>query len=68
MVGWHHQLHGYESEQIPEDGERQGSLECCSPWGPKLGTGLGSKFQVSLSMALSLSLKKKYYLFSHLFD
>ena len=54
MVGWHHQLNGYESEQILEDGERQGSLECCSPWGRKLGTGLGSKFQVSLSMALSL--------------
>ena len=54
MVGWHHQLNGYESEQILEDGERQGSLECCSPWGHKLGTGLGSKFQVSLSMALSL--------------
>ena len=35
MVGWHHQLHGYELEQIPGDGEGQGSLKCCSPWGCK---------------------------------
>ena len=32
MVGWHHQLNGYEFEQTPGDGERQGSLACCSPW------------------------------------
>ena len=31
-VGWHHQLIGYEFEQTPGDGERQGSLACCSPW------------------------------------
>ena len=35
MVGWHHQLNGYEFEQAPGDGEGQGSLECCSPWGRK---------------------------------
>ena len=33
MVGWHHQLHGHESEQTPGDSEGQGSLACCSPWG-----------------------------------
>ena len=33
MVGWHHQLNGHEFEQTPGDGEEQGSLECCSPWG-----------------------------------
>ena len=33
MVGWHHQLNGHESEQFVGDGERQGSLVCCSPWG-----------------------------------
>ena len=33
MVGWHHQLNGHESEQTLGDGERQGSLVCCSPWG-----------------------------------
>ena len=35
MVGWHHQLSVYEFEQIPGDGEGQGSLACCSPWGHK---------------------------------
>ena len=32
MVGWHHALNAYESEQIPGDCEGQGSLACCSPW------------------------------------
>ena len=35
MVGWHHQLDGREFEQTPGDGEGQGSLVCCSPWGWK---------------------------------
>ena len=35
MVGFHHQLNGHESEQIPGDVEGQGSLACCSPWGHK---------------------------------
>ena len=35
MVGWHHQLNGHEFEQIPGDGEGQGSLSCFSPWGHK---------------------------------
>ena len=35
MVGWHHQLDGHESEQTPGDGEGQGTLACCSPWGHK---------------------------------
>ena len=35
MVGWHHRLNGYEFEQTPGDGERQGSLACCSPRGCK---------------------------------
>ena len=30
MVGWYH---GREFEQTLEDGEGQGSLTCCSPWG-----------------------------------
>ena len=32
MVGWHHALNAYESEQITGDCEGQGSLACCSPW------------------------------------
>ena len=35
MVGWHHRLNGHEFEQIPGDGDGQGSLACCSPWGRK---------------------------------
>ena len=35
MVGWHHWLNGHEFEQVPGDGEGQGSLVCCSPWGHK---------------------------------
>ena len=31
MDGWHRQLNGHESEQIPGDVEGQGSLACCSP-------------------------------------
>ena len=33
--GWHHRLSGHEFEQTPGDGEGQGSLEYCSPWGRK---------------------------------
>ena len=35
MVGWHHRLNGREFEQTLGDGEGQGSLACCSPWGRK---------------------------------
>ena len=32
-VGWHDQLNEHEFEQTPGDGEGQGSLAYCSPWG-----------------------------------
>ena len=35
MVGWHHRLKGHEFEQALGDGEGQGNLACCSPWGHK---------------------------------
>ena len=35
MVGGHHRLNGHEFEQAPGNGEGQGSLACCSPWGCK---------------------------------
>ena len=35
MVGWHHRLNGHDSEKTVGDGEGQGSLACCSPWGFK---------------------------------
>ena len=35
MVEWYHQLNGHESEEALGDGDGQGSLVCCSPWGHK---------------------------------
>ena len=35
MVGWHHQLNGYEFEQAQVRGDEQGSLVCYSPQGQK---------------------------------
>ena len=35
MVEWHHWLNGHEFEQALGDGEGQGGLACCSPWGGK---------------------------------
>ena len=35
MVGWHHQLNGHKSDQIPGNSQGQRSLVCCSPRGGK---------------------------------
>ena len=35
MFGWHHRIDGHEFEQALGDGEGQGDLVCCSPWGCK---------------------------------
>ena len=35
IAGWHHKLNGQEVEQALENGEGQGGLVCCSPWGCK---------------------------------
>ena len=35
MVEWHHRLNGREFEEALGVGDGQGSLACCSPWGPK---------------------------------
>ena len=43
MVGWHPRLNEHEFEQTPGDSERQGSLECCSPWGRKSQTRLNDQ-------------------------
>ena len=34
-IGWHHWLNGHEFEEPPRNGEGQGALACCSPWGCK---------------------------------
>ena len=33
IVGWHHQFAEHELGQTLGDGEGQGGLACCSPWG-----------------------------------
>ena len=33
LIGWHHWLDGHELEKALGDGEGQGRLACCSPWG-----------------------------------
>ena len=35
MVGWHHWLNGHKFEEGLKDGDGQGRLACCSPWGCK---------------------------------
>ena len=35
MVGWNHQLNGYEFEWTPGVGDGQGGLVCCDSWGHK---------------------------------
>ena len=35
MAGRHHRLSGHEFKQILGDGEGQGRLACCNPWGHK---------------------------------
>ena len=34
-VGWHYQVNRHEFEQAPGDGEGQGNLAYCSPWGDR---------------------------------
>ena len=33
MAGWHHQCNEHELGQTLVDGEGQGGLACCCPWG-----------------------------------
>ena len=35
MGVWHHRLNGNEFEWTLRDGEGQGGLACCNPWGRK---------------------------------
>ena len=35
MARWHHRCNGHELGQTLGDGEGQGGLVCCSPWGHK---------------------------------
>ena len=33
MVGWNDQLNRHKCGQTPGEGQGQGILACCSPWG-----------------------------------
>ena len=43
VVRYHHQLNEYEFEQTLGDGEGQGSLACCGPWGHRVGHDLANE-------------------------
>ena len=45
IVGWLHGLNIYEFEQALGDGEGQGGLACCSPWGCRVQQDLGTEQQ-----------------------
>ena len=48
MVACHHGLSGHDFEQTSGDGEGQGSLMCCSPWGHRFGHDLTTEQQPNL--------------------
>ena len=54
MVGWHHRVNGHEFEQALGDGEGQGSLVCCSPWGHK---GLDTTERLNNNRTIAKALK-----------
>ena len=66
MVGWHHWLHGRESEQAPGDGVGQESLVWCIPWGCEesdMTDQLNNKSSWFQRYASSLSFSKWKYQF-----
>ena len=74
MVGWHHWLNRHEFEQALGDGEREGSLACCSPWGsqwvrhesdwttkPRCGWILVHLWSASIKTPVGWNLKISHY-------
>ena len=52
--------HGRESEQTSEDGEGEGSLVCCSPWGSqRVGHDLANEQQQQFYNLFEKGRKKK---------
>ena len=43
MTGWHHWCDRHELGQISGNGEGQGGLVCCSPWGHRVGHNWATK-------------------------
>ena len=54
MVWWHYLLNGHEFEQDSGDGEEQGSLACCSPWGHRVGHNWRTKQQERVDSSKTL--------------
>ena len=59
MAGWHHRCRERELGQTLGDGEGQGGLACCSPWGRKESEATGqlnSKSQSNVIFVYKISL------------
>ena len=56
MIGWHHQLNEHVFEQTPGNGEGQGSLEYCSPWGHRVGHNWATEQQQHILLFFCLSI------------
>ena len=57
MVGWHHRPNRHEFEQTLGDGEGQGSLACCSPWGHKESDMTATEQQHNISKIIYVGCK-----------
>ena len=65
MVRWHYELNGYEFEQAPGDGEGQGRLAFCSPWGRKdsdMTEGLNNNNTCCVCLCVCVFKKLFYYI------
>ena len=60
MVGWHHRLNGHEFGQALGDGEAQGKLACCNPWGRKESNRLSNWNLLSISPILGRISRQNY--------
>ena len=56
MGGWHHRLDGHDFEPTLGDGDGQGSLVCCGPWGRKELDTTEQLQQTDLALGASVSL------------
>ena len=56
MAGWHHQCNRHELGQTLGNGEGQGGLACCSPWGYRVGHDWATEQQEQLKTFLLLVL------------
>jgi len=61
MPGQHHGCNEHELGQTLGDGEGQGGLLCCSPWGAKSWTQVETN-----SMLVYICLFKHTYIFRHI--